>query len=105
MPVADFEIAFVPSVVMFTLVRSQCPQLVLGSVIKQSRRRRCNEDATEEIQFMFCSILRDYSNLFNLYNVAELFRRCSRRNSVQFQMKKGKFTFMCSRVFTFSRKL
>ena len=45
----------------------------------------------------FYKLFRDYSNTFNLWNVAELSRSWIRGDGVQVQIEKEKFTVVCSR--------
>lgn len=48
-------------------------------------------------KFALLVLLSDYSNSFNLYNVAELFSNRTGGKGVQVETENGKFTVMCSR--------
>jgi len=55
-----------------------------------------NENAALKQKSWLFDLLCDYSNLFNLYNVTELFKNWSGKNSNQLEEEKEKTTVMCS---------
>ena len=62
---------------------------------KQRRQRQRKRDL--KYKFALLVLLRDYSNSFNLYNVAELFSNRKVGNGVQVETENEKINVMCSR--------
>ena len=56
-----------------------------------------NENAAWKYKFALLVLLHDYSNSFNLYDVAKLSSNKTGGNGVQVQTENEKFTVVCSR--------
>ena len=68
----------------------------VDSLLKQ-KDGNANENVAWKYEFASLALLRNYSNSFNLYNVAELSRNRTCGNGVQAEAENEKFTVMCSR--------
>ena len=68
---------------------------ILGTL--RNHNGNANENVAWKYNFALLVQLRDYSNSFNLYNVAELSSNRTGGNGVQVETEIKKFTVMCSR--------
>ena len=68
---------------------------ILGTL--RNHNGNANENVAWKYKFASLVLFRDYSNSFNLYNVAELSSNRTGGNEIQVETEIKKITVMCSR--------
>ena len=79
---------------MVLVQRESCWCLIVRTL--RNNDGNSNENVAWKYKFALLQLLRDYSNLFNLYNVVELSSNRTGGNSVHVEKENENFTVICS---------